>query len=37
MRPRIARTLLLPFLALTGLLLTLLTAPHSTAAPEPHP
>ncbi|MFI8217178.1 family 43 glycosylhydrolase [Streptomyces sp. NPDC085932] len=33
MRPRIARTLLLPFLALSGLLLTLLTAPPSTADP----
>ncbi|PNG18942.1 family 43 glycosylhydrolase [Streptomyces cahuitamycinicus] len=37
MRPRIARTLLLPFLALTGLLLTLLTAPPSTADPGAPP
>ncbi|MFJ4357528.1 family 43 glycosylhydrolase [Streptomyces massasporeus] len=37
MRPRIARTLLLPFLALTGLLLTLLSAPPSTADPGAPP
>ncbi|MEV7079046.1 family 43 glycosylhydrolase [Streptomyces sp. NPDC093516] len=37
MRPRIARTLLLAFLALAGLLLTLLTAPHSTADPGAPP
>ncbi|MFH9588491.1 family 43 glycosylhydrolase [Streptomyces luteogriseus] len=37
MRPRIARTLLLPFLALTGLLLTLLSAPSSTADPGAPP
>jgi beta-xylosidase len=37
MRPRIARTLLLPFLALTGLLMTLLTAPPSTADPGAPP
>ncbi|MFJ5994617.1 family 43 glycosylhydrolase [Streptomyces sp. NPDC092370] len=37
MRSRIARTLLLPFLALTGLLLTLLTAPPSTADPGAPP
>lgn len=37
MRPRIARTLLLPFLALTGLLLAFLTAPPSTADPGAPP
>ncbi|MFJ4540518.1 family 43 glycosylhydrolase [Streptomyces tibetensis] len=37
MRPRNARTLLLPFLALTGLLLTLLSAPPSTADPGAPP
>ncbi|PTH84963.1 1,4-beta-xylanase [Streptomyces sp. A244] len=37
MRPRIARTLLLPFLALTGLLMTLFTAPPSTADPGAPP
>ncbi|MFD5743156.1 family 43 glycosylhydrolase [Streptomyces massasporeus] len=37
MRPRIARTLLLPFLALTGLVLTLLGAPPSTADPGAPP
>ncbi|MEV4785383.1 family 43 glycosylhydrolase [Streptomyces tuirus] len=37
MRPRIARTLLLPFLALTGLLLALLSAPPSTADPGAPP
>ncbi|MFD9985325.1 family 43 glycosylhydrolase [Streptomyces massasporeus] len=37
MRPRIARTLLLPLLALTGLLLTLLGAPPSTADPGAPP
>ncbi|MBX9366505.1 family 43 glycosylhydrolase [Streptomyces sp. WAC04114] len=37
MSSRIARTLLLPFLALTGLLLTLLGAPPSTADPGAPP